>query len=104
VQFTQEEAAVSALQPEFMVVNDDDELRHFINFHRGRWNTKSITAGRHGCTALWAELAGREGIWPQRRDTERLGALFHVKRHAALIQISFERIEVCALTNLLGAT
>src|SRR5260370_22365128 len=48
MQFSKEEPAVSTLEPELMVVNDNDGFGHNHNFHGGRSSTFSIAAGRFG--------------------------------------------------------
>ena len=54
VQLAQKEAAISALEPQLVVVNDDDEFRHFHRFPGGRSDAVSIPAARSDCPTSWA--------------------------------------------------
>jgi len=49
VQLTQKEAAISALEPKLVIVNDDDEFRLFHRFPGGRSDSPSIPAARDDC-------------------------------------------------------
>ena len=59
VQLAQKEAAVSALEPQLVVVNDDNQFRLFHRFPGGRSDALSIPAARSDCFLLWTpEAAG----------------------------------------------
>jgi len=60
VQLAQKKAAISALEPQLVVVHDDDEFRLFHRFSRGRLVLASIPAARSDCSTPCAlETVGR---------------------------------------------
>ena len=67
VQLAQKEAAISALEPQLVVVNDDDEFRLFHRFPGGRSDALSIPAARSDCPTLWAFRSRRSA--PNRRKS-----------------------------------
>ncbi len=59
VQLAQEKAAISALEPQLVVVNDDDQFRLFHRFPGGRSDALIIPAAPSDCFLLWtSEGAG----------------------------------------------
>src|SRR5580700_2644717 len=57
MQLAQEEAAIAALEPQLVVVNDDDQFRLFHRFPGGRSDALIISAACRDCFTLWASEA-----------------------------------------------
>ena len=69
VKLAQEETAISALQPDLMIVNDDNEFRSLHRFPRGRSNPLIIAAVRSHCPDWIDSLAmagGEASQYPAR--------------------------------------